>query len=173
MDYLSNFNYLLPGWVSSVHLCFIFFFLLFTQHCFIMHCPSDSTVSKDAGIKSRLWLWHWQPDSLTTQLDLIHAILDVNLLAIYLWLPKNDDKKPFFSSLSIYLHSMPSIYLWEKSTYFPRCKIVMAIQSQTWCWEMKKEKWYRNVKSRNKSCLADLLYASEKHSEGIVWRHLW
>jgi hypothetical protein len=70
-------------------------------------------------------------DALTTQLDLIHAILDVILLTIYLWLPKNDDKKPFFF-LSFHIFTLDAIYIsLAKSTYFPRCKIVMAIQSQT------------------------------------------
>jgi hypothetical protein len=40
------------------------------QHCFIC-LPSDSTVSEDAGIKPRTS--HWQPDDLTTRLDLISS----------------------------------------------------------------------------------------------------
>ncbi len=45
------------------------FFMYVIQHC----RPSDSTVSEDAGIE----LWHWQPDALTTRLDIIKARLDL------------------------------------------------------------------------------------------------
>ncbi len=70
-----------PDPASNVRggLFWIFFFFLcyVIQHCFICR-PSDSTVSEDADLDpGLLWLRHWQPDALTTRLDLIHSQLDL------------------------------------------------------------------------------------------------
>jgi hypothetical protein len=56
---------------------FILFFQYIIQHFFIC-CPSDSTVSEDAGIQPRIVAtWHCLSDALTTRLDLIHNRLDL------------------------------------------------------------------------------------------------
>ncbi len=50
------------------------FFRVFSVHystLFFLPCPSDSTVSEDAGIE-QFRLRHWLSDALTTRLDLIH-----------------------------------------------------------------------------------------------------
>jgi hypothetical protein len=54
------------------------YFQYFIQYCFIC-CPSDSTVSEDAGIepKKAVPLRHWLSDALSTQLDLIRIQLDL------------------------------------------------------------------------------------------------
>ncbi len=52
-----------------------FFFTYVIQHCYICR-PSDSTVYEVAGVMGSnpglLRLWHWQPNALTIQPDIIH-----------------------------------------------------------------------------------------------------
>ncbi len=64
---ILNFNYV----ILKGDFFFFFLFMFVIQHCFICR-PSDSNVSEDAGIEPRtvVRLWHWQPDALTTRIDL-------------------------------------------------------------------------------------------------------
>ncbi len=66
--FILNINIVYP---NILYIGFLLFICVI-QHCFICR-PSESSVSEHAGNEHRtVATWLWQPDALTTRLDLIH-----------------------------------------------------------------------------------------------------